>query len=46
MSQYERAKASFKVNSGTSEEFEVNVGMQHGTMLSHFLLQLRYMSIY
>ena len=39
MSLYEVAKTSVGVNSELSEEFEVNVWMHHGSVLSPFLLQ-------
>ena len=38
MSLYEGAKTRVRVDSELSEEFEVKVGMQQGSMLSPFLL--------
>ena len=40
MSQYERAKTRVKVNSELSEEFEIKVGMDQGSVLSLFLFTL------
>ena len=37
MSLYEGAKIRFKVDSELSEEFEVNLGMHLGSVLSSFL---------
>ena len=36
----EGARTRFRVDSGLSEEFEVNVGMHQGSMLSPFLLSV------
>ena len=40
MSLYDRAKMRVRVNSELLEEFEVNVGMHHGSVLSPFLFAL------
>ena len=37
MSLYDGAKTRVRVDSGLSEEFEVNVGMHQGSVLSSFL---------
>ena len=37
MSLYEGVKTRFRLDSGLSEEFEVNVGMHHEFVLSPFL---------